>query len=862
MQPGYIGRYEIQALLGEGGMGKVYKARDPLMERWVAIKTLTIQDDYQRARFQQEVRAAGKLNHPHIVTIYDVVVEGELAYILMELFEGGTLAGLLAAPVPWAETVRLLLPISEALAYAHSQRVIHRDVKPANILLSQEGQVKLTDFGVARLEVARRLTTSSSTVGTPLYTAPEQIRNEGVDGRADIFSLGIVLFELITGRHPFGGETLAQVVYRLTQPEPASLQPLLGLAPPALVEVVRRALSKEPANRFLEANALTSALAACLEHPASTPSSFTSPLPSFPGLEYVASDLRLAPAEEALLQIAFAGHDRLYLEREFKQGYSGARVLLATPVRSGRRLTKIVLKLDTPAAIDQEWRAYQEFVAETLPPMTAHITQPPVYAREKDLALLWYTFAGELGPAAPESLQTYYARHSGEEVAGLLETAVFETFGRQWWQQRAAGEFILRREYDRFLPAHLVVRPHPLHRLTPRLLAAGEVNTHHCRALQRGQMIQLTSFVVAEIGANRDRLTLQDSPPSGSLTNPIRVRVEALEANQLSYQVGEAIPSFSGEVIATRHDLLLQLAQPAFPDQDLRQKRLMIGGQPYPNPLFDYDALLDQLLVTMTSPIHGDLNLENILATPDRNLAWLIDFAATRKGHALADFMRLETQVLTKLLPQTGAKPEQVVQLMQALHRGEPFPRRLPAKLKKPFVVLAAIRRMVKACSFNSQSWDEYYPGLVITLLGALKFKELDSRARQLALAAAAVARSLIEIPELRVTDEFRPVAPPRQPRRPMIMAASALGFVILIGLGVWFWQRSHPPDKITPTFPMTASHTITPTLAMIAAAPGTPTSLMTVVTTETPTPTVTPSFTPPRRLRRLTGAKGSLLAP
>ncbi|MCB0167754.1 MAG: serine/threonine protein kinase, partial [Anaerolineae bacterium] len=188
MDPTHIGRYEIHAPLGRGGMGTVYKGRDPLMERWVAVKTITVQDAVQRARFQQEVRAAGSLNHPHITTIYDVGEDGDLAYIVMELVEGDTLAARLAAPVPWPEAISLIAPIADALAYAHDRGVIHRDVKPANILVSTEGKVKLTDFGVARLEAAlRRITESGSTVGTPLYTAPEQIENKAVDGRADLF---------------------------------------------------------------------------------------------------------------------------------------------------------------------------------------------------------------------------------------------------------------------------------------------------------------------------------------------------------------------------------------------------------------------------------------------------------------------------------------------------------------------------------------------------------------------------------------------------------------------------------------------------------------------------------------------------
>ncbi len=833
-----IGRYETYAPLGQGGMGVVYKGRDPLMERWVAIKTITVQDERQRARFQQEVRAAGRLNHPHIVTIYDVGAEGELAYIVMELVEGGTLAGRLASPVPWVEAVNLLLPVCRALAYAHSQKVIHRDVKPANILISNEGQVKLTDFGVARLEAARRLTTSNSTVGTPLYTAPEQIRSEALDGRADLFSLGIVLFELITGQHPFSGETLAQVVYRLTQPEPANLKPLAVLAPPALVEAAACALNKDPAARFSNAEAMTSALAACLTQPTSTsPSPLLAPSQS-PRLEYVASELFLSPAEEKLLRTAFAGHDRLYLEREFKGGYSGSRVLLATPMRSGRRLTKVVLKLDAPAAIEREWRAYQEFVADTLPPLAARISQPPVHARETQLALLWYTFAGEIGQAAPESLREYYARHSGEAVANLLRKGVFETFGRHWWQQRKTDSFILRRQYDRLLPVHLVVQSRPRAKGTPRPLVAGEVNITHCRVLQAGQVVNLQGFTMAEVGNKGQTIILQALPPSKSRTNPIRVRVENPTAEQAGGPVGEVLPSLIGVVTATRHDLLLQLAQPAFPNQDLGQKKLIIGKQAYPNPLFDYDILMNQLLFTMTSIIHGDLNLENILVTAEMNLAWLIDFAATRQGHTLTDFMRLETQVITKLLPPIGVGPVEAARLMAALDRGEALSGRQGKKLKKPFEVLTSIRQMVRTCLNDRQSWDEYYLGLVITLLGALKFKELDTSTRRLTLAAAAAVRGLIKMPNLRMTNEF-PVSRPQRRSKRFARAIGAVGLVILISLGLWLWGQSRHPNGTT--------FSTEPTV-LITTPSATPTQ------PPTTTPTPSPTLSPPPPTSRLSG--------
>jgi serine/threonine protein kinase/formylglycine-generating enzyme required for sulfatase activity len=852
MEPACIGRYEIHIALGQGGMGTVYKARDPLMDRWIALKTITVQDASQRARFRQEVQAAGKLNHPHITTIYDVGEAGDLAYIVMELVEGDTLAGRLSAPVPWSEAISLLLPICQALAYAHSQGVIHRDVKPANILISTGGQVKLTDFGVARLEAAlRRITESGSTVGTPLYTAPEQIRNEMVDGRADLFSLGIVLYELITTQHPFIGENLAQVVYRITQAEPANLEPLVGTVPPAVVEVVARALSKDREARFANAQEMAQALTVCLQQRdfVPTPSApdlrrdlsarpFTSSSDSSAGLpilDVVASNLTLSPTEEALLRGAFTGHDRIFLEREFSSGYSGSRVLLATPVRSGRRLAQVVLKLGSAAAVEREWQAYQEFVKDTLPPVTARIMEEPLRAKEGSLALLQYNFAGGLGQIPPESLRTYYARNSGEEVATLLEKGVFRAFGSKWWLQRRATDLIFRREYDRLLPVHLVVerRDFAEATATPRLLVAGKIGSHAFRQLDAGQLVQLQGFTVEEVQAAQGEVTLQGLPPSGSSTNPIRVRVMGLPPHSIGYQVGQRVPALIGVVMATRHDLLRQAAQSAFPDQDLSQKQMTIGGQLYPNPLYDYDALLDQHVSAMTSIIHGDLNLDNILVTPTSRLAWLIDFATTRdKGHNLYDFMRLETQVITKPLPQTRLGPEAATRLMQALHQAEAAPHQLPPELQKPFTVLTAIRRMVKVCMYNRENWDEYYLGLTLMLLGSLKFKELDASARGMALAAAATLRGLITMPALRVTPPpiLTPLSQPSPARPKIAILAVGVVFLLVIVIGLALWALGLLPSANPP--PPTAT-------AVVAVASPTPTPTWTPTVTSFPSPTV-----------------------
>ncbi|MCB0194908.1 MAG: protein kinase [Anaerolineae bacterium] len=843
MDPTHIGRYELHAPLGRGGMGTVYKGRDPFMERWVAVKTITVHDAAQRARFQQEARAAGSLNHPHITTIYDVGEEGDLAYIVMELVEGDTLAARLAAPVPWPEAINLLLPVADALAYAHDRGVIHRDIKPANILVSTEGKVKLTDFGVARLEAAlRRITESGSTVGTPLYTAPEQLENQAVDGRADLFSLGIVLFELMTGRHPFAGETLAQVIHRIMH-TPADLQPLKAVAPPAVVQAVQIALNKDPADRYAGAADMGAALQAALDQsgsiPVSPPVSTPTPMPYANPIIEPVTNIVLTPAEETLLRQAFAGHDRLYLEKEFSSGYSGARVLLVTPVRSGgRRLAQLVLKIDVPSEINREWQAYQAHVKDNLPPVTARILEAPIRSENKQRALLRYTFAGGSINNPPESLRSYYARHSGPEVADLLEKCVFETFGSKWWLQRRTSDLILRREYDRLLPVHLLLTPaDDTETLIPdRTLVAGNINARAFDSIESGQLIEIKNFRVGEIRPEKGELTLNALPPSGSRSNPIRVRIRELPPERMNYRVGQTIASLHGVVIATQRDLLYQRVEPVLPDQDLAQKEVSIGNWLYPNPLFDYKALLDQRLSIMESIIHGDLNMENILVTPSPAIAWLIDFATTGRGHNLYDFMRLETQVLTKLLP-PDTKPEDVADMLIGLHQFDTPGSHLPAALQKAYAVLIAIRRMVRVCMYSRENWDEYYLGLIITLLGSLKFKELPTATRAATFAAAAALRSLIEKPDLRHPRRALVTAtPPAWTRHKLAAGAGLLvGLVILAILGLWKWGGF-------------ASPTPTPTSQQTLIVANTTPAATDEITTEPPSPpspTDTPTLLP-----------------
>ena len=249
-----IGRYRIVERLGQGGMGVVYKAFDPQIERTVAIKVISTQrvdNPELRERFFREARAAGQLTHRHIVVVYDLGEEQGQPYIAMEFVEGVTLDVMMRGPEPFPIGRRLdvMLDVCDGLGYAHDRGVIHRDVKPSNIMVTRGGAAKILDFGLARL-VTSDLTRSNLMLGTMSYMAPEQLRNEPIDQRVDIFAIGVVMYELFTGLRPFDGQSLASAIYKVLEEEPLPVDQCNPAIPPGLAPIVARALAKERDERY------------------------------------------------------------------------------------------------------------------------------------------------------------------------------------------------------------------------------------------------------------------------------------------------------------------------------------------------------------------------------------------------------------------------------------------------------------------------------------------------------------------------------------------------------------------------------------------------------------------------------------
>jgi serine/threonine protein kinase len=261
-----IGQYQVVEQIGQGGMATVYKAFQPSMDRYVALKILPdhfAKDPNFVKRFEHEAKAIAALEHPHILPVYDFGRDQELSYMVMRYIQGGTLSSLMGQKLPYRQIVKYVGDVARALNYAHQQGVVHRDIKPSNVLIDKHGEVMLTDFGIAKImegASSTQLTATGNLIGTPAYMSPEQAQSTKVDGRSDIYSLGVVLYELLTGQPPYQAETpFAVALKHITEPlaPPRQLRPDL---PDAFERVVLKAMAKEPAQRYGTAGEMAEAL--------------------------------------------------------------------------------------------------------------------------------------------------------------------------------------------------------------------------------------------------------------------------------------------------------------------------------------------------------------------------------------------------------------------------------------------------------------------------------------------------------------------------------------------------------------------------------------------------------------------------
>lgn len=267
------GRYRLLRTLGRGAMGTVFLAHDSVMDRQVAVKILRLPQGLSQAareevvqRFYREARLAGRLIHPNIVATFDIDRHGDHHFIIMEFMEGKTLATVLeeGGPLDEATALRVALQVCRALEHAHAHGVVHRDIKPGNIFISPSGDVKVGDFGIARSVDTATVTQTGYSMGTPQYMSPEQVRGEPLDPRSDLFSLGVVLYEMVAGRNPFAADSHPTVIYNILEKEP-SLDAEAGFTRPEVREIIMRSLRKQAIARYANAREMASDLERALD---------------------------------------------------------------------------------------------------------------------------------------------------------------------------------------------------------------------------------------------------------------------------------------------------------------------------------------------------------------------------------------------------------------------------------------------------------------------------------------------------------------------------------------------------------------------------------------------------------------------
>ena len=352
-EPKQLGRYRLVAELGRGAMGLVYKAEDPLLNRTVAIKTIILMDEpaaraEYEARFFQEAKAAGGLNHPNLITIHDVGREGDIAYMAMELLEGTELRELMSRgrlPLPFG--LEVVAQVADGLAYAHEHGVVHRDIKPGNIMIMRDRRAKIMDFGIARVRASDIKTQTGAILGSPKYMSPEQVASQPADYRSDIFSLGVVLHEVAAGGPPYSAATVTQLMQQIATAVPRPPSATNPEVPAMLDLIVAKTLEKQPGARYQSAAELANDLRACLAD-----------LPSHKGARPAADEAAVAmdaqPAPAAGLDVEL---DKTRVEAT-KDSESATSAITATLAGQGPYLslsrrfdsTEAFLRLAGPAA--------------------------------------------------------------------------------------------------------------------------------------------------------------------------------------------------------------------------------------------------------------------------------------------------------------------------------------------------------------------------------------------------------------------------------------------------------------------------------------------------------------------------------
>jgi hypothetical protein len=458
-------------------------------------------------------------------------------------------------------------------------------------------------------------------------------------------------------------------------------------------------------------------------------------------------NLPLPPEAKHVLQTMFADYQRVVIEKEFGSGSSGSQVFLICPIRSnGVPELPAVVKMGSVSLIQREWQAYQDYIRDRLP-NSVGVRGAPVFAPNSGWGGLRYPLVGS-GTFEIESLHSYCRRASLEDVRFVLEGRLLKIMEQAMQYNRFSSAFHLQASYDHVLPVNLLIKPTP---------APPGTQTHWIKPtgspkhpLKRGDYVRLAGFTITKVDLLKQTITLNLPSRSKGAPASYCLRVQSVEA-MASYQVDQVIDPIEGMVVETRRERLEIEARRALgPGFDLAGEILTApDGTKLPNPLLAWPAILDKCRTVRVGCIHGDLNMENILVDPATRDVSLIDVAAAREDHLLHDFLRLETEIVTKLIPEILAQANLDAGIIrpfyqQLAHRVQKPPH--PA-LEKPWAILIAIRETARKYLSDPEDWTEYYQGLVLYLLGALKFRNLDETPlpKQVAFWGAATAAGLLE---------------------------------------------------------------------------------------------------------------------
>jgi eukaryotic-like serine/threonine-protein kinase len=357
-----LGRYELREIVGEGAMARVYKAYDPEIDRTLAVKLLKAQladDDQYRLRFLREARAAGVLSHPNIVTIFDVGVDGKKPYIAMELIDGMTLGDLLRTDkhLSVKEIVEIGIQLARALDYAHKKGIIHRDIKPGNIMLVNEtNAVKVADFGICRIDdpegtEQNQQTQLGDVLGTPNYMSPEQVMGQKVDSRSDLFSVGVVMYKLLTDSLPFEGDSVISVAYKIAKSEAPPVQSIRPDIPLTLRRIVERALKKQPEKRFQTGEELAQALIGVARE--------LNEEEGKKGTGRIPLGIRWALMMAALVAVTMTVTATILYQRQYQ-------AMMDQVQEYGGSLAKFIATQSAVPLLDEDWTALDVFIQETL----------------------------------------------------------------------------------------------------------------------------------------------------------------------------------------------------------------------------------------------------------------------------------------------------------------------------------------------------------------------------------------------------------------------------------------------------------------------------------------------------------------